>query len=272
MKKAIKRITVYSLLIAVGLVAYFFKGNYVDGNNYIQKGIASNKSTESINGETQEANTPITGYYNNTTSADVNDYASMSTNGGNSYSGNVSSSNNNTPAIADLSANKENTNSSTIVTGGNEADNFKDVVASNYGSTNSYNSSNNVDNGYSNAMGGPNASSSSEGRFGEMNSSLSTTENMSSSLNTAASRASASTSTEPTAAGRVSQGSGGNSVSVPTISAPSAPVIETPGAPGGGTDPYVPIDDYYGLFALLLCGGVIFWYRNKQSKLVKVKA
>jgi hypothetical protein len=49
-------------------------------------------------------------------------------------------------------------------------------------------------------------------------------------------------------------------------------VIENPGGPNNGNDPYVPIDDYYGLFALLLCGCVIFWYRNKASKLVRVKA
>lgn len=62
-----------------------------------------------------------------------------------------------------------------------------------------------------------------------------------------------------------------NNINVNLSSAPLV-VIENPGGPNNGTDPYVPIDDYYGLFALLLCAGVIFWYRMKANKLVGVKA
>lgn len=73
------------------------------------------------------------------------------------------------------------------------------------------------------------------------------------------------TSVENTASRVVGASNGGN-----TISFSPPPVIENPGGPNNGTDPYVPIDDYYGLFALLLCGGVIFWYRQKVNKLVKI--
>lgn len=65
-----------------------------------------------------------------------------------------------------------------------------------------------------------------------------------------------------------------SSISAPSISFSSSPpllVESSPGSPNNGSDPYVPIDDYYGLFALLLCAGIIFWYRMKANKLITVK-
>lgn len=258
MKKAIKKITLYSILIALGfLVKYYVIEDKVSGR---KSQFGSSTSTNS--GEEGEG----LGNTSDNNSVTFNDYAKTeipSMGGGGNLSKSTESVSG-TTSIADIGV--SNANSNTMSSGLSAEEDFKESVANNNSYVDNGSSySNNYSNSYYNGVGGPNANNAEGSMLGsEVSSSNATT---SSSASAATASRTASGSGNASSASRVS-GSGSGSVG---LSAPP-PVIEAPGSPGGGGDPYVPIDDYYGLFALLLCGTVLFWYRNKQSKLVKVKA
>jgi hypothetical protein len=256
MKKAIKKITVFFCCLTAILSIYI----YTQSESYTS---SAKKTLSEGSIQNEEGTNAGSVEYPSTTISSYQDYGYASNNNLGSSSANPQQqgtesvpTNGNNVSVLDLTT----SNSLAEVT---TEGSFRESIASNYsGSENEFNAYNSI-NGYGN-LNGPNAGESnmSSSVGGEVSSSSGLA---SSSNGNTASRVSSNTPSNPSAS-RVISGNGGS------LGFSTPPIIETPGNPGGGNDPYVPIDDYYGLFALLLCGGVIFWYRNKANKLVRVKA
>lgn len=255
MKKAIKKVTLFFSCVTVCVGVYFYtqSDRYASSvKNTLSQGVVQHE--EGTNGGSVE--------YPSTTPSSYQDYGYAS-NTSTSSSSSATPLSNESVSVGTNTANALDFTTSNSSVEATTEGSFRDAIASNYSNNetdfNSYNSLNS----YS-SVSGPNAvegsMSSNMGSEGSATSALASSNN-----GTTASRVSSNTPSNPSAS-RVISGNGGS------ISFSSPPIIETPGNPGGGSDPYVPIDDYYGLFALLLCGGVIFWYRQKANKLVKVKA
>lgn len=251
MKKTIKRITLYCTILSV--VALYFSNR---NETIVVKNSLSNVSDViETNQENSNEALQTNGFGN-----EVYAYHKVE------FSNNKANASNVAPSTASPINLSSSENSKDEVPNGEDVV-FKDIVASNYSSQNSF--SNYSTNEFSNNSSGPNAnineSVSAESAVG--NADVAATNSYSS--ESTASRVSPSNVTPNASRSSFQANNSGLSINV---SSNSAVLVESgPPGPGGGGDPFVPIDDYYGLFALLLCAGVVFWYRNKTNKLVGVK-
>lgn len=257
MLKAIKRITFYTVIFTSLFLVKTFNANKINST------VVSSETVSSNYNETSNNEIIISDNRENKDNASM--YSQSEYSNSKQINVGITDSKEGIPGLAE---NKQFTYPSLGMEGLEAVNLRNDEVASNTFSNNdngyNYSSNSNLNYGFSNNSG-PNA--------GEAYSTNGSTEigntEASTNLYASASRT-ASSSNNYTTGSRVSP-SGSLTPSMGGFSTP--PIVEAPGSPGGGGgDPFVPIDDYYGLFALLLCSGVIYWYRMKASKLVGVKA
>lgn len=260
MKKAIKKVTIYSFILALFLgIQHFGLERFVPKTNISTANLEINSANDQPNeqGEINDKNNiEPSGYYKT-----ESDYAIIT-------APILPTNQNNIQNIGFGISNLENSSTTSDLSRSTD-EAFTDAVASNYKTENNYNFNNSVSSGFE-SRGGPSVSMNENSSYSNSISNTELANNNDVNMQVIASRTTSNY--NPSASRVAGANSNNNAINLNTGSNSIVLVESTPGSPGGGSDPYVPIDDYYGLFALLLCGGVIFWYRNKANKLVAVKA